>query len=847
MIGRIGSKTGVAYGCVAAFAFLASGRAEAKDKEKSEPADVVVTGQRGSAVSNILPLTTFDTRQIEAIGATSMADLLRVLGPMAQSADGSEPIYLLNGQRTSSYEEIGSLPPEAIAKAEVLPEEAALKFGYPPTRRLLNFITKAHYHSVEVKAGAGMSTHGGGGAATANASLTRIDNGRRLTLAGEYRHTDPLRQSRRQIIPDSSSPFDAIGNVTGATGGEIDPALSAAAGHKVFIAAVPADPAARDQIGAYVAGADQPRIFDIGPYRTLVGRNDAFKINAVLATSITQAISGSFTLSAERSWDRSLQGPAAAAIQVQANNPYSPFGSDVLLYRYLTEDAPLVQRRVTTTLNAGAVLRGAIGGWTWDMTGTFNEYDVTSHSDRGVDQDAIDQAVVAGTDPFAPLPATLLADRQTQLSTSRSRKGEAKFVIRGTALRLPAGDLDVTATGEAERATAHTESCGIIVADSDLGRTRLEAGLSANVPIASHDDNVLPFLGALSADLSGNVRHVEGYGELTDSTYGLTWSPLKTVQLIGTIKNSEAAPTMAQRSATIVQSTNVPYFDFNTGQSVLVTTISGGNPDLLADRRRVKTLSLNWRAIGGEGHWNALNISLSYTDSLIHDQSAQASALTAATEAAFPDQFVRDPITHQLTTVLLRPVNFYRERQRGLQMQFNYYGPLGKKPAPSGDPAHPPQRPNLYVGMQPRLSLDDTLQFRPGLPPIDVLHGGTYNGSGGRPKLTIYGWGGISKKAVGMNFDWQYYSAKSANGGTPESDLHFSSLFKVGGSGYVRIGDVLPRQPWAHGLSVILDVTNLLDHRQRVRDGNGQTPNRYQLDYLDPLGRTLKLSLRKLF
>jgi hypothetical protein len=820
--------------------------AKTRGKDQDTSGEVVVRGHRGSAVSDIQPLTTFDSKQVEAIGATSMADLLRVIGPMAQSADGSEPIYLLNGQRVSGYEEIGSLPPEAIARMEILPEQAALKFGYPPTRRLLNFITKLHFHMVELKTGAGMSTHGGDGNATANASLTRIDNGRRLTLAGEYRHTDPLRQSRRSIIPDPSSPFDAIGNVTGTDGGEVDPALSALAGDPVTIAAVPVDPAARSQIGAYVAGANQPRIFDLGPYRTLVGRNDAFKVNAVLATPLTDAVSGSFTLSAERSWDRSLQGPAAVTILVPADNPYSPFDTDVLLNRYLTEVAPLKQNRVTTTLNAGAVLRGAIGGWTWDMTGTFDIYDVTSRSERGVDMDAIDQAVAEGLDPFTSLPAGLLSDRQTQLSTSRSRDGQAKFVIRGTALRLPAGDLGVTATGEAERATAHTDSRGVIVASSDLDRTRLEAGLSADIPIASHDDNVLPFLGALSADLSGNVRHVAGYGMLTDSTYGLTWTPLKRLQLIGTIKNSEAAPTMAQRSATIVQSTNVPYFDFGTGQSVLVTTISGGNPDLLADRRRTKTLSLNWRAIGGDGHWNALNISLSYNDGLIHNQSAQASALTAATEAAFPDQFVRDAMG-RLTTVFLRPVNFYRERQRGLQMQFNYYGPLGKKPAPSGDAKHPPQRPNLYIGMQPRLALEDMLQFRPGQPPIDGLNGGTYNGSGGRPKLTIYGWGGISKKGVGVNFNWQFYSPKRADGGTPESDLDFSSLLKLGGSGYVWIGDLLPHQAWAHGLSVILDVTNALDARQRVRDGNGQTPNRYQLDYLDPLGRTLKLSLRKLF
>jgi hypothetical protein len=36
-----------------------------------------------------------------------------------------------------------------------------------------------------------------------------------------------------------------------------------------------------------------------------------------------------------------------------------------------------------------------------------------------------------------------------------------------------------------------------------------------------------------------------------------------------------------------------------------------------------------------------------------------------------------------------------------------------------------------------------------------------------------------------------------------------------------------------------------LDSHQHVRDRNGRVPNRFQQDYLDPIGRTVKLTLRK--
>jgi iron complex outermembrane receptor protein len=42
-------------------------------------------------------------------------------------------------------------------------------------------------------------------------------------------------------------------------------------------------------------------------------------------------------------------------------------------------------------------------------------------------------------------------------------------------------------------------------------------------------------------------------------------------------------------------------------------------------------------------------------------------------------------------------------------------------------------------------------------------------------------------------------------------------------------------------------VDNLFDCRMHVRDASGDSPISYQPDYLDPLGRSIKISFRKLF
>ncbi|HWU02254.1 MAG TPA: TonB-dependent receptor, partial [Novosphingobium sp.] len=51
--------------------------------------------------------------------------------------------------------------------------------------------------------------------------------------------------------------------------------------------------------------------------------------------------------------------------------------------------------------------------------------------------------------------------------------------------------------------------------------------------------------------------------------------------------------------------------------------------------------------------------------------------------------------------------------------------------------------------------------------------------------------------------------------------------------------------PYMHGVRFLLAVDNLFDSWQRVRDAGGATPLAYQRWILDPMGRTVRLSIRK--
>jgi iron complex outermembrane recepter protein len=66
---------------------------------------------------------------------------------------------------------------------------------------------------------------------------------------------------------------------------------------------------------------------------------------------------------------------------------------------------------------------------------------------------------------------------------------------------------------------------------------------------------------------------------------------------------------------------------------------------------------------------------------------------------------------------------------------------------------------------------------------------------------------------------------------------------------FADLGKVLRARAggWSKGLRVSLSVTNLADARERVVDATGATPVGFQPGYLDPLGRTVTLGVRKVF
>ena len=536
----------------------------------------MVIGRRGEVETIAEPLATFDARAIAATGATSISELLATIRGVTQSADGQDPIFLLNAQRVSGYQEIGSLPPEAIEKVEVLPEPVALQFGYPPTRRIVNFITKRRFRQLAVKPALGAATRDGARTGSAHVDLTRLHDDGRLTLSVDAKHTDALRQSSRHVFPDPDVPFDAVGNVTGlGPNAEIDPALSAVAGQRVTIAPVPN---AAPTLAGFAAGANMPRLFDLSPVHDLAAANDTLHAEMVLANRIGRSVAGSLTLTADQAHERSIYGPSSATLAVPAGNLFSPFRRDVLLQRYLTEGPLLGARSDTTTLHAGALLRGAWRGWQWDWTGTLDAQRKAGVADAFTDVTAANAAIAAGANPFAPLAPVLVDDVRANRLVLVTHGAATKMVASNSTFRLPAGRVALTTTFEAERTGSTGITRGPAPYDAAFARTRIEGGVTLDVPIASRKQDVLAWTGELSANASANLRHVDGFETLADTTVGLTWAPVAPVQFLLQFQAFAAAPKLDQLAIPQAIALQASVFNFGTGQSDIRHLVDGRQP-----------------------------------------------------------------------------------------------------------------------------------------------------------------------------------------------------------------------------------------------------------------------------
>lgn len=883
-----------------------------------EGEEIVVTGQRqrGAVIGDIAPEQTLSSADVRALGVTSVADLITELSPQTNGT----PIVLLNGKRISSFAEIRDIPTEAIARVEILPEQVALSYGYAPTQKVANIVLRQRFRAETSELELGTTTDGGRDTGEMEAGLLRIRGDDRFTLNLEYNRAGRLLESQRDIATTPASrPFSLNGTIAATTpDGEVDPALSALAGRTVTLAAVPAGAASgAPTLGDFIAGANQPAATDLTPYRTLSPATETLSANATLARALG-GVSATVNARVELSDSDSLQGLSAATLTLPAGNPFSPFGQDVTLYRYMAQAGALGQQVRGTTAHVGVTLNGRLGSrWQWSFTGNGDLSIIRTRTDRGIATGAIQTALDAGdgdVNPFGRLADPLLATRLSDSARARGEAIQGDLLLTGPLFRLPAGDAmtSVRLGASANGFSSQSLRAGV-ERDTRYSRRIASGQVSIDLPLTSRASDVLGAVGDIGVNLNLAAQQLSDFGTLSTIGYGLRWQPVSRVQLLLSANQDRAAPTGAQITDPLVATPNVPLFDYATGQSVFVTQLSGGNAMLRQSVRDQFRLGVTIRPFDKPN----LALTATYLNSRTRNPIAGFPTPTPDIEAAFPQRFLRDA-DGMLVQVDARPVNFLASNSAQLRWGFDLsfalkshiqkvveawraagakpekrpkelddvralFGgnrragngdappppPPGEGPGSGASPGNQPGRfrgpPGGGFGAGPggrgggRLTfslyhtwhLEETIRIAPGLPALDLLDGDATGSAGGQPRHELQARIGYTNNGIGARLGVNWESGTQVDGALGGgSRLDFGSLATANLRLFANLGQMpslVKRAPFLRGARVSIGIDNLFNQKREVRDATGATPLRYQQDYLDPLGRTVSISFRKLF
>lgn len=163
------------------------------DTETTVSEVVVTAAQSGAVVGDVVPELQLDPADIQAYGVSTMAELLGQLSAQTRSerGRGGAPVILLNGRRISGFTELRDLPTEAILRVDILPEEAALKYGFSASQRVVNFVLRPQFKATTAELSGGGPTAGGGCRARRNlaSSTSRTTSG--STLISKSRPPPP--------------------------------------------------------------------------------------------------------------------------------------------------------------------------------------------------------------------------------------------------------------------------------------------------------------------------------------------------------------------------------------------------------------------------------------------------------------------------------------------------------------------------------------------------------------------------------------------------------------------------------------------------------------------------------
>ncbi len=527
-------------------------------------------------------------------------------------------------------------------------------------------------------------------------------------------------------------------------------------------------------------------------------------------------------------------GLPSARFTIPTSNDFTPFTRPV--YLALNDPArPLRSVSDSTAGNVAVTLNANFPTWRASLSA---RYEQRERKFEGQQTGLIPGGAILVDDLVNPFDGNLagLIPTRTRISSSRTRVTQLSLETEGPLIKLPAGEVRLRTAFGYNRTTldAMDETLGM----RTLERSEVDAEVGLSIPLTGREPAFLPALGEMDVAVEAGQTNLHRFGKVRRHSLALNWKPVAWLRFTASHVSNERAPPPEFLAAATQISENVPYFDPLTGQSVNVTTIFGGNPNLLNETQRTRTFSM---ALTPSPKYNML-ISADYSESELRNQLGALPPPSTAVALAFPDRFVRDG-NGTLVLVDNRSVNFERQRNRQLRLGLGMAIPLGKT-KPPGTARGP--RTTLQLNASHTILLDSKTMIRAGLGEIDLLKGGAVGLAGGQQRHSSDASLALNKGNTGLRVTYTRRGGNLLAFGTPAAPslLTFAPSSRLDVKAFVDVGKLLPKVRFARNMRLSVACENVFNRRQGVTSSSGAVPFGFQSAYREPVGRTIGVELR---
>lgn len=536
--------------------------------------------------------------------------------------------------------------------------------------------------------------------------------------------------------------------------------------------------------------SERPLVFDEeDQYKSLYPSSRSVDFNAGITHPIGN-FSGSLSLGAGLSGSRGLLGRDGSRL--------------------------LRDRQDSRSFNLSTMLGGAIGGFQTNLSASYA---------RGWSENLFEDK--------APAPG--------RRSSSKSDSWNTQLVVNKTVAVLPAGPLTSSLMIGGNRSVLRSRN-GEGSANA-FRRNQLSTQLSLAIPVTSRYTPFLGALGNMSVDLVGGLDIASGEKRRSRYTAGLNWSPVAALDLRASLTYSEMVLSAELLNAPRTETT-MRIYDYLRQETAELIWVSGGNPELRSGSQRALSLRATLRPFGSQ----LATFTTDYQRQVGRGGIAPFPQLSSTTEGIFADRIVRDA-DGRLVSIDVRPIPIERDLTSQLSSSATLFL-AGKAKAADGAvrKARIWDNGQITMSLTHNWQLQSELLIAPGLPVLDRLGG---DGGQSRHMLSLQvnaGWPGLG---ANLNGNWQSaVRVRDATRPDGQGDFLYPATAQFNFGFFAepqRLWSAVGKKSWLSKLRVALDVQNLFNSYRRVRLSDGSVPAGYRRYEVDPLGRSVQISIQKQF